>query len=127
MAWFLVTIAVICIVVFFIFLKKKQDALEANFQNRFAGKISNAWINYVLYVAKESDGYSHFRGIGYLVLTENKLFFERQFDRKIIAIPVRSITKVDSTYRLGEQNPGKLMLKVGLKLRERKKMPLHGK
>ena len=67
---------------------------------------------YALYVARQSDGYSHFRGMGYLVLTEDELFFERQLDRKIITIPIGSIVKVERTKRLGGQSLGKMMLKV---------------
>ncbi len=59
MVWFIVTIAVIFIVVFFVFLKKKKDALEASFQNRFSGKNIQCMDEYALYVAKESDGYSN--------------------------------------------------------------------
>ena len=70
MSWFVVTIAVVCIVVFFIILKKKQDEAEASFQRRFAGKNIQYMDKYAMYIAKESDGYSHVRGIGYFVLTE---------------------------------------------------------
>ena len=73
---------------------------------------------YALYVAKQSDGYSHFRGSGYLVLTEDELYFERQLDRKIIIIPIGSIVKVDRTKRLGGQSPGKMMLKVVFKTQD---------
>jgi len=42
--------------------------LEANFQKRFSGKQIQYLDKHALYVAKKSDGYSHFRGQGYLVL-----------------------------------------------------------
>jgi len=93
-------------------LKRKQDEVEANFQKRFAGKKIRFMDKYALYVARQSDGYSHFRGMGYLVLTEDELFFERQLDRKIITIPIGSIVKVERTKRLGGQSLGKMMLKV---------------
>ncbi len=73
---------------------------------------------YALYVAKESDGHSHLRGNGYLVLTGDELFFEREMDGKIIMIPLSSIIKLDRTRRLGGQSPGKLMLKVEFKTQE---------
>lgn len=118
MTWFIITIAVICIIIFFIFLKKKQEEVEESFQKRFAGRNIQYMDKNALYVAKESDGNSHFRGSGYLVLTEDELYFERQLDRKIIIIPVSSIIKADRTRRLGGQSPGKLMLKVGFKTQE---------
>ncbi len=67
-----------------------------------------------------SDGHSHFRGSGYLVLTDDELYFERQLDRKIIMIPISSIVHVDRTKRLGGQNPGTFMLQVEFKTQEGK-------
>ncbi len=118
MTWLIITIAILGVIIFFIFLKKKQDELEESFQKRFTGKNIRMIDKYALYVAKESDGHSHFRGSGYLVLTGDELYFERQMDGKIIMIPLSSIIKVDSTRRLGGQSPGKLMLKVEFKTQE---------
>ncbi len=118
MTWLIITIAVLGVIIFFIFLKKKQDELEESFLKRFTGKNIRMMDKYALYVAKESDGHSHFRGSGYLVLTGDELYFERQMDGKIIMIPLSSIIKVDSTRRLGGQSPGKLMLKVEFKTQE---------
>jgi len=112
MKWVIGIIAVGIVIIFFVFLKRKQDEVEANFQKRFAGKKIRFMDKYALYVARQSDGYSHFRGMGYLVLTEDELFFERQLDRKIITIPIGSIVKVERTKRLGGQSLGKMMLKV---------------
>ena len=44
---------------FFIHLKRRQDEIEANFQKRFAGKEIRFMDKHALYVARESDGYSH--------------------------------------------------------------------
>ncbi len=113
-----ITIAILGVIIFFIFLKNKQDELEESFQKRFTGKNILMIDKYALYVAKESDGHSHLRGNGYLVLTGDELFFEREMDGKIIMIPLSSIIKVDRTRRLGGQSPGKLMLKVEFKTQE---------
>ena len=102
------------VIVFFVHLKRKQDEIEANFQKRFAGKKIQFMDKHALYVAKESDGYSHFRGQGYLVLTEDELYFERQLVKKTIKIPTGSIIKVAKTKRLAGQGPG-TMLKVVFK------------
>jgi len=40
MTWLIITIAVLGVIIFFIFLKKKQDELEESFLKRFTGKIS---------------------------------------------------------------------------------------
>ena len=72
---------------------------------------------HALYIARESDGYSHFRGQGYLVLTEEGLFFERQLVKKIIEIPTGSIVEAGKTKRLAGQGPG-MMLKVVFKTQE---------
>jgi len=105
------------VIIFFVHLKRKQDEIEANFQKRFAGKKIQFMDKHALYVAKESDGYSHFRGQGHLVLTEDELYFERQLVKKIIKIPTGSIVKVDKTKRLGGQGPG-MMLKVVFKTQD---------
>ena len=99
------------VIIFFVHLKRKQDEIETNFQKRFAGKKIQFMDKHAVYVAQESDGYSHFRGMGYLVLTEDELYFERQLAKKIIKIPTGSIVKVDKTKRLAGQGPG-MMLKV---------------
>lgn len=114
MKWIIgiVGIIFVCIVIyFFVHLKKKQDEIEANFQKRFAGKKIRFMDKHALYIARESDGYSHFRGQGYLVLTEDELYFERQLVKKIIEIPIGSIVEVGKTKRLAGQGPG-MMLRV---------------
>lgn len=105
------------VIIVFVHLKRKQDEIEANFQKRFAGKKIRFLDKNALYVAQESDGYSHFRGQGYLVLTEDELYFERQLVKKIIKIPTGSIVKVDKTKRLAGQGPG-IMLKVVFKTQD---------
>ena len=112
MKWVIGIIIVGIVIIFFAFLKRKQDEVKASFQRRFAGKKIQFMDKYALYVAKQSDKYSHFRGSGYLVLTEDELYFERQLDRKTIIIPIGSIVKAERTERLGGQSPGKMMLKV---------------
>ena len=99
------------VIIFFVHLKRKQDEIEVNFQKRFAGKKIQFMDKHAVYIAQESDGYSHFRGMGYLVLTEDELYFERQLVKKIVKIPTGSIVKVDKTKRLAGQGPG-MMLKV---------------
>ncbi|MFC1569304.1 hypothetical protein ACFL4L_03650 [bacterium] len=69
----------------------------------------------VLFIAQESDGCSHFRGIGYLVLTDDELYFERQLRSKIISIPITSLRNVEETRRLAGQAPGKSMLRIVFK------------
>ncbi len=107
-----IIIIIYLIVIFFIYLKRRQDEVEANFQKRFAGKKIKIMDKSALYVAKQSDGYSHFKGNGYLVLTEDELYFERRVVKKLIIIPIGSIVKAESTRRLGGKSVGKMMLKV---------------
>ena len=112
MKWVIGIIIAGIVTVLFVFLKRKQDEVKASFQRRFAGKKIQFMDKYALYVAKQSDKYSHFRGSGYLVLTKDELYFERQLDRKIIIIPTGSIVKAERTKRLGGQSLGKNLLKV---------------
>ena len=116
-------ICIICIIFvgivirFFIHLKGRQGEMEADFQKRFTGKKIRFMDKHALYIARESDGYSHFRGQGYLVLTEDELFFERQLAKRIIEIPIGSIVEVGKTKRMAGQGPG-MMLKVVFKTQE---------
>lgn len=114
MKWIIGIICIIfvgLVIYFFVRLKRRQDEMEANFQKRFSCKKIRFMDKHAIYIARESDGYSHFRGQGYLVLTEDELYFERELVKKIIEIPIDSIVKVDKTKRLAGQGPG-MMLKV---------------
>ena len=117
MIWIIVIIAAAIIIKFFIFLKNRQDELEASFQQRFGGFKIQFMDKHALYIARESDGYSHFRGTGYLVLAKNELYFERLLKRKIIIIPTSSIITVEKTKKIAGQSPG-MMLKVVFKTPE---------
>lgn len=112
MTWFLISIAVICIVVFFIFLKKKQDELEESFQKRFTGQKILYMDKYVRIIAQQSRGLSQTAGMGYLVLTSQELYFKLQLINKEISIPVSSLLNVGETRRMGGKNPLRTMLKV---------------
>lgn len=107
--------AVGIVAVFFILLKRRQDEVKAKIKERFAGQRIRFMDEYALYVARQSDGYSHFRGTGCLVLTEDELYFERQLNRKTIVVPTVAIVAVEKTRRLAGQSPGKMMLKVVFK------------
>ncbi len=65
-----------------------------------------------MYIAQESDGYSHTRGIGYLVFTDEELYFERRVGKKVLEIPVDSIIDVGETRRLSGQSTLKKVLKI---------------
>ena len=110
--------AAIGIVWFFTNLRKKQVELESNFQRRFAGKNIRLLDKCAVFRAQESHGYSQSQGMGYLVLTDDELYFERTFLRKVLLISTTSITKVGETKRLGGKNPGKPMLKIDFRNNE---------
>ncbi len=103
------------IIWFFVYLKRRQDEVEENFQRLFAGKNIRMLDKTAMYIAQESDGYSHVRSIGILVLTDKELYFERRVVAKVLHIPVSAITDVGETKRLGGQNPIKTMLKISFK------------
>ena len=115
MVWLLILFVIIGLVAVFSYIKKKQIELEESFQKRFAGKTIRCMDKYALFIAQQSDGYSHFRGTGYLVLTDQELYYERQFGHKVISIPLASIVDVGETLRLGGQSTGRSMLKVAFK------------
>jgi hypothetical protein len=117
MKWMIGIICIVFVVIiihFFYRLKRRQDEMEEEFLKRFAGKKIRFMDKHAIYIARESDGYSHFRGQGYLVLTEDELFFERQLVKKRIKIPTGSIISVGKTKRLAGQGPG-MMLRVVFK------------
>ena len=111
-AGIVIIIIVYLIVIFFVYLKRRQDEVEEKFQKRFAGKKIKIMDKSALYVAKQSDGHSHFQGNGYLVLTEDELYFERRVVKKLIIIPIGSIVKAERTKRLAGKSVLKMMLKV---------------
>ena len=75
MVWILILFAIIGLVIVFRYIKKKEIELEEGIQNRFAGKKIRFMDKYALFIAQLSDGYSHFRGIGHLVLTDQELYY----------------------------------------------------
>jgi hypothetical protein len=112
MVWVYVLLAVIVIAAGLGYVKKKAIELEADFQGRFAGKNIRFMDKHALYIAQQSDGYSHVRGMGYLVLTDEELYYKRQFGNKVLSIPLSSILHVGQTRRLVAQSTGRSMLKV---------------
>lgn len=107
-----IALGLAAIVWFFVYLKRRQDEQEENFQKRFSGKNLKLVDKTAMYYAQESDGYSHTRGIGYLVLTDEELYFERRVGKKVLEIPVSAIRDVDETRRLGGQGTLRPVLKV---------------
>ena len=65
-----------------------------------------------MFHAQESDGYSHTRGIGYLVLTDNELYLERRVVTKVLEIPTSSILDVGETRKLSGQSTIRPVLKI---------------
>jgi hypothetical protein len=115
-----IIIGVSAIVWFFVFLKKKQDKLEVNFQKRFSGKNIKYLDKCAVFRAQESHGYSQSEGKGHLVLTDDELYFEMVLLNKVLSISASSIIKVGQTNRLLGVNPGRPMLKVEFKDRNGK-------
>ncbi len=105
-------IASASVVWFFVRLYRGQCRLEANFQERFATAKIRLVDKVAIFIAQELDGYSHFRGRGYLVLTDDELYFERVLGNKLLPIPVASIKEVGETRRSGGQGTVRPMLKV---------------
>ena len=112
MIWVYVLLAVIVLAAVLGYVKKKEIELEASSQKKFAGKNILFMDKHALFIAQQSDGYSHVRGMGHLVLTDEELHYERQFGKKVISIPLSSIVHVGQTLRLAGQSPGRPMLKV---------------
>jgi hypothetical protein len=95
-----IILGVSALVWFFIFLKKKQDKLEVDFQKRFSGKNIRRVDKTAVFKAQESHGYSQTQGMGYLILTDEELYFEMSLLNKVLSIPTASITRVGQTKRL---------------------------
>ncbi len=107
-----IILGVSAVVWFFVLLKKRQDALEVNYQKRFSGKNIRYLDKTASFKAQESDGYSQTQGMGYLVLTDDELYFEMGLLNKVISISAASITKVGETKRLLGVGTIRPMLKV---------------
>lgn len=107
-----IIIGISAITWFFVFLKKKQDKLEANFQKRYSGKTIRCLDKCAIFRAQESNGFSQSQGNGYLVLTDDELYFEMTLLNRVLSISIASIVKVEQANRLLGVNPGRPMLKV---------------
>jgi len=108
-------IGIIIITGFFLYLKKKQDELENDFKKRFSGKNILLLDKHAEFIAQESDGFAQVRGLGYLVFTDEVLFFQRQLGNKVVLIPIHSIIQAGETRRLGGRSPGRTMLQIKFK------------
>ena len=95
-----IVIGVVAVVWFFVVLKRKQDALEDNFRRLFSVDDVRRLDKYAMFKAQRSNGYSQSQGTGYLVLTDEVLYFEMSLLDKVVSIPVTSITRVGETRRL---------------------------
>ena len=90
----------IAIVWFFIILKRKQDALEENFQRLFSKAEVKRLDKHAVFKAQQSHRYSQAQGMGYLVLTDDELYFEMGLLDKVLSIPVANISKVGQANRM---------------------------
>jgi len=95
-----IALAVCAIVWFFVYLKKRQDLLEANFQEKYSGKNIRYLDKHAVLKAQKSRGYSQIQGMGYLVLTDHELVFDMQLLDNSITISTDSIKRVGKTKRL---------------------------
>lgn len=121
LVWFLIfmkyteiaiVLAIAAVIWFFVFLKKKQDQLEESFQKRFAGRNIRYLDKHAVLRAQQSNGYSQSQGMGYLVLTDDELYFEMTLLSITISIPASSLIKAEKIRRLLGVNPIRPMLKV---------------
>ena len=110
-----IVIGVSALVWFFVFLKKKQDALEENFQKKYADKKIRYLDKKAVLKAQESNGYSQTQGMGYLVLTDDTLDFEMSLFNKAVSISVGAIVAVEPVKRLLGVSTVTPMLKVQFK------------
>lgn len=115
MNWIIAAAILAVVATFFVFLKRRQDEVEDSYQKRFSGKSPLQIEKQATYIARESDGRSHFRESGYLVLSEDELYFAAVLSRKKVIIPAARIIKAEQTGRLAGQSPGGMMVKVVFK------------
>jgi hypothetical protein len=115
-SWYLlIGIGIVAIVLLFVRLKKRQDELAASIERRFRGKRIRMQDKHAFFIALKSDGYSHSRGQGYLVLSDEELYFERLIARKVVPIPFGAIVSAGKTRRLAGQNLVRNMLQIEFK------------
>ncbi|MDH3641150.1 MAG: hypothetical protein OES38_03585 [Gammaproteobacteria bacterium] len=104
----------LAVVWFFVVLKRRQDALEQNFQRLFSNKDVMRVDKKATFKGQRSHRFSQTQGVGYLVLTCDELYFEMGLLDKVLSIPVGSITGVDQSTRMLGAGTIKPMLKVEL-------------
>lgn len=102
----------IAVVWFFVSLKRKQDAVEQNFQRLFGHKDVLRLEKHATFKGQRSHGFSQAQGGGYLVLTNDELYFEMGLLDKVLSIPAGNITGVDQGTRMLGVGTVRPMLKV---------------
>ena len=116
MFWYLIIgVGVVVIVLLLVRLKKRQDELAASVERRFRDKHIRMLDRHAFFIALKSDGYSHSRGQGYLVLSDEELYFERLVGRKVVLIPLGAIVNAGKTGRLAGQGVVRNMLHIEFK------------
>ncbi len=97
---------------FFYFLWKRQNLVEQRIKEKIVDQTIVQPLERVFFRAQESYGYPQTSGMGYMVLTEQALYFELVLLDRSLVIPRSKITDVDTVYRLLGVSPGRLMLKI---------------
>ena len=104
---------VLVLILLFILLKRRQDEFESKFLEKYNAKNIRYVDKTAFLAAQKSKGHAQTRGMGYLVLTDDRLSFEMQLFDRSIEIPLENITHIGETRRMGGKSTGKLWLEVG--------------
>ncbi len=107
-----VLLGVSLLVWLFIFLKRRQDAAEARFAERFSDQPTRRIEKHAHFRAQLSHGYSQASGQCYLVLTDEMLHVDMTLIDRRIDIPLQDITDISEVWRLKGVSPARKMLRI---------------
>ncbi|MCJ8331469.1 MAG: hypothetical protein HRT89_11605 [Lentisphaeria bacterium] len=106
-----IVVAISLIVWFFCFLWRRQKLVEARIEEKIAGQKVIMPVEHIELRAVESSGYSQTKGMGYIALTEDYLYFELALLNLEITVPTTKLRGVEIVHRLkGVSSVRKMLL-----------------
>ncbi len=97
---------------FFYYLWQRQNLVQQRLNITIDGHKIIQPMEHVMFRAQASAGYSQTSGMGYLVLTDQGLYFELALLDLVICVPNNNLTSAEYVYRLKGVSPGQKMLQI---------------
>jgi hypothetical protein len=107
-----ILVGISLLVWFFYFLWRRQQLVQERIERKIKGQKVLMPIEHIMFRAVESSGYSQVSGMGYIVLTENYLYFELVLLELVITVPIVRLQGAQFVRRLKGVSPVRKMLRI---------------